>query len=70
MKVHPREAIVEGARRRIELAVAEVFQQAKLTTAEQIRVITAVMAGELQGIAKYAIRQERHGDSDTPGGLA
>lgn len=38
----------------------------KLTRGEKIQYV----AGEMASLAKYAIRMERHGNYDTPGGLA
>jgi hypothetical protein len=57
--IHPREFIVDQTER----AVLEATKD--LTPAEVLR----IFADRVARIAKYAIRQERHGDTDTPGGI-
>lgn len=51
-------------------ATADLVKKYELTEAEQIRVVVAACQNWLGSIAKYAIREERHGNTDTPGGLA
>jgi hypothetical protein len=67
-KLHPRERIVAKAENDLRTAVAEAVRD--LTTGEELRVLAAVFGDRVGGIAKYAIRDERHGKSDKPGGLA
>lgn len=68
MKIHEREQKVLVACAQVQrdylLAVKD------LTTAEELRVIATVFGDILGSIAKYAIRQERHGSTDKPGGVA
>lgn len=40
-----------------------------LTEAEKLRVVNAIASDWIAGVAKYAIRDERHGNTSTPGGL-
>lgn len=67
-KIHPRSVVVNDARLALTKAIGECT--ALLTTAETIQVVTTVMSNELLGIAKYAIREERHGNTDKPGDWA
>lgn len=66
MKIHQRETLVNKAHVKIKEAIVEHTRG--LTEAEILRVIAAVLADEIGGIAKYQIRMERHGDPDKPGG--
>lgn len=66
---HPREQACNEAERDIELAIATALLSHALTEAEGLRVVNAVASRHIGGVAKYAIRQERHGDADKPGGL-
>ena len=69
-RIHPRERPCRTARLEIEEAIMEIAVKHELTTAEQIRVINAACSTQIGSIAKYAIRHERHGDEDKPGGWA
>jgi hypothetical protein len=40
-----------------------------LTTAELFSILGGTLGDQIAGIAKYLIREERHGDQDKPGGL-
>lgn len=65
-RIHPRERVVAVARGEISLAVSEVVSRHDLTYAE----VFSILGGEIQGFAKYAIRDERHPDDPgRPGGL-
>lgn len=70
LRLHPREQIVGHAR--ADLADA-VFgwrrNHTDLTQAETISMLADVLGTSITGITKYAIREERHGDPDKPGGL-
>jgi len=66
-KLHPRYWIVKKAEVELSKAVMDIAQKHELTTAEQLKVVAAALGDAVGSIAKYAIRQERHGDSDTPG---
>lgn len=65
MKMHPRAVIVEARKRALLLAVIDAT--ADLTSAESLQLVTSVMSDHILGIAKYAIREERHGDQNKPG---
>lgn len=67
-RIHPREELVKKA----ELKIQEVFLEVTegLTTGEVLRVCASVFGSQVGTIAKYAIRRERHGNSDRPGGWA
>lgn len=67
MRLHPREAIVGQARTDLGEAVLDWRKTHALTTAETVAVLTEVFGDHLGGIAKYAIREERHGNQDKPG---
>lgn len=67
LKIHKREQIVDDAA--MALATAWAAARRKLTTAEELAVIARFVTDTVGGIAKYAIREERHGDTDKPGGL-
>jgi len=70
-RLHKREKPVKEA----ELALRERLLNwekdwiEKLTTAEYLSVLVRVLSETLQSILKYAIRQERHGNTNKPGGL-
>lgn len=69
MKIHPREKIVDLVQEKLQ--ETWMLYYSKLTTAEAIRVISEFVSRNLGGIAKYAIRAERHPDDPgQPGGLA
>lgn len=71
MHIHPREITVNDAASALRTAVNEIlWKKYGLTTAESLRVLADVLGGEIAGIAKLCIREERHGNLDTPGGLA
>lgn len=67
-RIHPREAIVNKAENDLRTAIAAAVRE--LTTAEELRVLASVFGDRVGGIAKYAIREERHGKTDKPGGIA
>ena len=73
-RLHPREVIVNAAERELRDAVqAIVYAEGpkELTTAEQLQIVTAVLGGWLENLAKWMIRDERHGKgSQKQGGLA
>ncbi len=65
---HKRDKIVRDAEQMVRQAL---FDHTKnLTEGEYLRVVCAVFGDAVSTTAKYIIRHERHGDSDTPGGLA
>lgn len=63
--MHPREVVVRTAELEIDQAVAAVIKTHALTYGEVFRILAALVASS----AKYLIREERHGDAETPGGV-
>lgn len=55
--VHPREALVAAAARKLETALDEALKG--LTTAEALRAVTAAFSGWLAFVANVGIRRER-----------
>jgi hypothetical protein len=73
MRLHPREALVREARIELHQAVLDWLRKeevSELTAYEEVMVVTSVLSQVITGAMKYAIREERHGDAETPGGLA
>ena len=68
MQIHPRERIVSAAEFKIRTAVLEATRE--LTSLERLSVVTQVLSDITSTICKYQIRQERHGNTDEPGGIA
>jgi len=68
VKIHPRERITGRASTLLKKAIRDL-QQFNLTDAEYTSVLMDVLASEILGHTKYLIREERHGDTETPGGL-
>ena len=65
-RIHPREAIVNRAESNLRVAIEQATDG--LTSREALRIVSSAFHHYLAGWAKYAIRKERHGDLDTPGG--
>lgn len=59
--------LVREAEVQLRTAVLKILEG--LTEAEGLRVVNAVLSSHVGSVAKYAIREERHGDLDKPGGL-
>ena len=72
MKLHEREKVVHEAKMDLAEKVLEWMQthRKNLTTAEELKVVSGEFGDYMQRMAKYAIRRERHGDENQPGGLA
>jgi hypothetical protein len=68
--IHPRERIVNEAEIDLAHALLGVWEKHDLTDAEMLRVVAAVFGRHVASNAKYRIREERHGDTDKPGGWA
>jgi hypothetical protein len=68
-RTHPREQLVREAERDLEDAFTETVKKHELTNGEQLRVLASVFGNRVARVAKYAIRHERHGRGDKPGGL-
>lgn len=71
-KLHDREQAVIDAERALHSCLMEWKKSHGygLTFAEMVRVISYEMGMNISTAAKYAIRVERHGDHNEPGGLA
>lgn len=67
--IHPREKLVNKAEREIENTISNILEKHDLTVAEELRVLAAVLGNRIGMTAKFMIREERHGDTDKPGGL-
>lgn len=66
-KIHHREMLVRDAELKIHIVLSEATKG--LTSAEVVRVVTSATSTFLLSFTKYLIREERHGDTDKPGGL-
>ena len=69
MQMHPREKQIDEAERVLSKAILKLHKM-DLTHNEFISVVTQVMSTTVLTTTKYAIRRERHGDPEQPGGLA
>lgn len=68
-RLHKREAIVSTCRNELAIHVLKEFERHGLTEGEQLRVLSELYSDMVGTMAKYMIRQERHGRADVPGGL-
>ena len=67
-RIHPRSSIVREAELRISQAIQEAVKD--LTDAETLQAVNGVCSSFIAGMAKYAIRAERHPENpDNPGDL-
>lgn len=69
MRIHPREEQTRKAENELRSAILDIVQKHKLTEGEALRVVNEACSSWIAGVAKYAIREERHGDATKPGGL-
>ena len=63
---HPRDIEFQKAKAKITLEFFERVDENNLTDGE----VMSILSGLMSSTAKYAIRMERHGNYETPGGLA
>ena len=72
MKLHEREKLVRAAGMDLSGKLLEWMSegQPQLTGGEELKVVGGELGRYVSQMAKYQIRRERHGDEDTPGGLA
>lgn len=68
-RMHPREQKVNSAKHDLLEAWMKAYEKYELTTGEMLRVLTEFNSDQVGSIAKYAIREERHGRTDKPGGI-
>ena len=69
-KIHPRESIVAEARLELATAINNIRVKYDLTSAEHLQMVNTELSSVVGFMAKFAIREERHGNTDTPGGWA
>lgn len=69
MRIHEREQRTRAAALELSGAILDIVKKHDLSEGETIRVVAGEMSNYLQSIAKYMIRDERHGDPEKPGGL-
>jgi hypothetical protein len=72
IRMHKREQLVQDAEIALMDAINEWYRSdavAKLTEWELVSLLSSQLSNRLGGIAKYAIRDERHGDRNKPGGV-
>lgn len=69
--LHPREQLVREAVSALKSMLIKWCQKhgKELTFAEEVSIVSRVMGDWLRISAKYAIRKERHGDTNKPGEL-
>ena len=70
MKMHEREMVVKEVQLKLSKHLCDTMIDSDLTYGEQLRVLTEVYGNWIASIAKYMIREERHGDTTKCGGLA
>jgi len=70
-KMHPREEIVREAKRKLDKLIHDWRREpaCDLTVAEELKIVMWVSSDYIQSVLRSAIRIERHGDSDKPGGI-
>lgn len=67
-RIHRREKLVTEASGKLREAIYDLGLENTLTMAEHLQVLTSVFNETVLGVLKYAIRKERHGNIDKPGG--
>lgn len=71
IRLHKREALIQDANIALMDALIEWRQSEaaqKLTEWELVSLMSHELSSYISGVAKYAIRLERHGGRDKPGG--
>ena len=66
---HPRSRLCRDAEQDVLAALHAAISTYKLTPLEQMRLVNKVSSDFIGGVLKYAIRRERHGDTDKPGDI-
>ncbi len=69
LRIHPREERCRKAARDIAEAISLALRENDLTDVEAVQAVNAACSDYIASFAKYAIRYERHGDPNKPGGL-
>ena len=70
LRTHERELPTNIAQNELVIAIVNELEKHDLTDGEYIRVISDVFHTLLSDWAKYQIREERHGNRDSLGGIA
>jgi len=69
LRLHKRERIVNDAEEKLRKAMIDIWTEYDLTEAEMLRIVAACFGDHVASHARYEIRMERHGNTNTPGGL-
>lgn len=69
LRIHPREEPTHKAELELRVALADIVEKHALTEGEALSIVNAALSGWVGTVAKFAIRHERHGDPNKPGGL-
>ena len=69
-RIHNREYIVRNVSLQLKKQLMDAIEEHNLTEGEQLRICVEVYSEWVGGMAKYMIRDERHGDPNKCGGLA
>jgi len=69
MMIHPKKKLIKEAENELREVLYNIQFNRELTEGEFFRVL-GVAFREVDMWAKFKIREERHGDSNEPGGLA
>ena len=66
--MHPRAKIVSKWKIDLQKRITDWFRNCdeELTDAEAMKILTEELSNNIQGMLKYTIRFERHGDYDKP----
>lgn len=64
-KIHPRQKIVREATNEINTSLFSIIDKHGITDGEVLNILSSFLSTQ----AKYMIRQERHQDTNKPGGL-
>lgn len=68
-RIHSRERRCLDADLELSRAITEIATKHELTTVEELRLVNSTLSNHIGGILKFALRKERHGNTDKPGGL-
>lgn len=66
-RLHPRTLVCQRAEAQLLESICVIVNRHNLTDAEQLRVVSSALSASIGGMAKFMIREERHGDLDKQG---
>lgn len=69
MKIHKREAFYSKAKIELTNSILKIEKDFELTEMELLRLVNDCASSTIASIAKFAIRNERHGDCNKLGGI-